>query len=146
VAIPQNTRVFIEAHRHCKAPYIDSLPEIYSGKTIRWKGSNVCLQLYDKSAQVNGRQGDVMRVELQLRSRKLKSLVGKGEPVTLLRFKVLYRVFRRTLWKLQPLKVPKLPKMVHVLAFAERRVPIVDFWAIGKSADRVAKQESRSAT
>jgi len=97
---------FIRAHQYVRHPEVHKLPETYGEQTIRWKGSEMNILIYDKFEEIRDHNRshklpksakDVVRIEVQLTGSKLERLLGKGRTVRKLRIEVCYEALRQVL-------------------------------------------------
>jgi hypothetical protein len=115
------------AHRSCRHPMIRRTPIAYNNNGLEWRGSGLKILMYDKLLQQAGRNGNVIRVEVQFRGVRLRKLLGNSQTVTNLRFRRCYSTFRRIIKKFSPKLLPVISKPVDLIAFAAARHN-VDLW------------------
>ncbi len=137
-------RQFILAYKHALTPFVHTGAAVYTDSSLRWEGTGFLLQMYDKILQVAKSPGKIVRIEAQLRGKRLVSLMGKR--IKHLDFKDLYAKYREILLSLNQTPVPKLHTLSHILAFCERNgIDAVSFWSIGKNPAVVRRKKKEIA-
>lgn len=145
---------FVAAHRLVRHPFVRADPVIQTRHSISWgKGKNrFRLLIYDKCRQMKLGKGNVVRVEVQLRSKRLSStfptlLDPNGVLCRIPHFKRLYKAFRKILVKLSPRQLPKLRTIADLFAIAENHqgVSLFDCWSVGKNAQHVRRTQAKVA-
>jgi hypothetical protein len=111
---------FVLAHRHARHPRIHSDPVQYASRSLALEGSEMRISIYDKTLERFKRNGDVVRVEVQLRGDRLKEELGAKKRVTKLDFSDCYRAYRRILLGFCPPAIPEVGSIGNFLAIGER--------------------------
>lgn len=131
---------FICAHKNCRHKKIRKDQGHYTGQSLYWRGSELMIRMYDKTLEMTKKPGSIVRVEAQLRSRRLrKELAGGAEQVTRLDFGKCYQAYRSLMLGFCPAAMPKASRWVELLAIGQRAdwqwdgVSMFDIWARGKS-------------
>jgi hypothetical protein len=101
----------------------------YETRSLAFPGSEVRISFYDKLREQCGRDGNILRVEIQLRGRRLMQELGNGERVETLDFDVCYQAYRRIMLGFQPPALPRVSRIVELLALGER-----EGWTAGGSS------------
>lgn len=123
---------FLLAYRNARTRFVRKPAIIYTDSGLRWQGRGFVLNLYEKTLRETKKPGHIIRIEAQLRGKALERHLGND--IKHLRFRRLYRAYRKILLSLNPTAIPRLTRCADILAFAERNgIPLVDYWAIGKS-------------
>lgn len=138
---------FIAAHRNCKHRSIRKEAGSFDNNSLFWQGSQMRVSMYDKVLEQTAKRGDVVRVEVQLRGKRLKSELSDDEysNVTGLSFHDCYQAYRRILLGFRPAGLPKVGTVAELLALADRHgwtangVRAFDLWARGKSAKQISR-------
>ena len=86
---------------------------------MAFKGSEMRISMYDKTREQTKHNGDVVRVEVQLKGRVLKELLGGGERVTRLDFNTCYQAYRSILLGFDPSPIPDASNIARLLAIGE---------------------------
>ena len=144
---------FIAAHRSCKHRSIRKEAGSFNNNSLFWQGSDMRVSMYDKALEQTGQKGDVVRVEVQLRGKRLKRELRDDEysNVTGLDFYDCYQAYRRILLGFNPPSLPKIGSVAELLALAERHdwtadgVTPFDLWARGKSAKQITRVRKQMA-
>ena len=144
---------FMAAHRNCKHRSIRKEAGSFNHNSLWWHGSEMRVSMYDKVLEQTGKAGDVVRVEVQLRGKRLKKELAEDDGrVTSLDFDTCYRAYRRILLGFSPASLPKAGSMAQMLALAERHdwtangVSAFDLWAREKSAKQISRVRKQMAT
>jgi hypothetical protein len=130
---------FIQAHRVGRHPRIYSDPIRYEARSLALKGSELRISIYDKRLEQCGLNGDVVRVEVQLKGRLLREQLGDGDAVTHLDFNACYQAYRRILLGFIPAPIPIVSNIASFLARAEQEgwqsggVPAFDLYTANMS-------------
>ena len=128
---------FVLAHRNCRHPGVRSAPFIYENRSLVFKGSEVRISIYDKTRERLHRNGDIVRVDIQLKGDRLKEELGQGGRVTHLDFKTCYAAYRRIMLGFIPAAIPKADSIASLLAIGEREgwqangIPAFDLYTAG---------------
>jgi len=136
---------FILAHRNARHPRIRSGPSFYEARSMAFNGSELRIAIYDKMLERHKRNGDVVRVEVQLKGRVLKELLGNGDRVTRLDFQACYRAYRGILLGFQPSPITEVGSIAQFLALGEREgwqadgVPAFDLYTKGLCAKQISR-------
>jgi hypothetical protein len=108
--------------------------------------------MYDKQMELTGIAGDVVRVEIQLRGKRLKNeLADEDGQVTDLDFDRCYEVYRKILLDFKPAPLADVKGIDELLAIAQREgfkyrgVPLLDLWARGKNPRYVRAKKAAIA-
>jgi hypothetical protein len=113
---------FISAHYQLYHPAKKGgkrLPIIYQRTGILWPGKECGLGFYDKLKQMKKGKGDIVRIEMRLRGKRLMTELGAGAPVRQLDLERCYGTLRKTVLGFSP-------KLVgHI-----RNKSDVNYWAI----------------
>lgn len=121
-------KLFIASHRSIRHPQIRGLPFIKPDESL-WYGSgngSLRIRMYDKTREMTGKAGNIVRVEVVMRKKKLRmELNGNLSPVTSLDFGACYQAYRRILLQFNP-----LPCLLQ----AEPRRSLASFLASGDMA------------
>lgn len=140
---------FVQAHRVCRHPRIRSNPIRYEERSIAFAGSEMRISIYDKVRERFGRDGNIVRVEVQLRGGRLEEELGDGDRVTHLDFAACYQAYRRILLGFQPSTIPVVSSIGRLLALGEREgwqsggVPCFDLYTAGlckRQVHRIRKE------
>jgi hypothetical protein len=115
-----DTADFILAHRHARHPRIHRDPIFYEARSMALKGSEMRITMYDKVLKEFKCQGDVVRVEIQLKGRRLMEELGNGNKVTKIDFYQCYQTYRRILLGFDPNPIATVSNIAEFLAIAER--------------------------
>jgi len=115
-----DTADFILAHRNARHPRIHRGSSFYEARSMAFKGSEMRIALYDKVLEQSHVNGDVVRVEVQLKGRILKELLGGGDQVIKLDFATCYRAYRDILLGFVPSGISKVSGIAEFLAIGER--------------------------
>jgi hypothetical protein len=115
-----DTAGFILAHRNARHPRIRRGASFYESRSMAFKGSQMRISIYDKSREKFKHDGDIVRVEVQLKGRVLKELLGNGDRVTKLDFNTCYQAYRRILLGFIPSPVTNVSTVAEFLSIAER--------------------------
>jgi hypothetical protein len=111
---------FILAHRHARHPRLRGDPVLYEARSLALEGSEMRIDIYDKTREQFKRNGDIVRVEVQLRGERLKEELGAGNRVTKLDFGDCYTAYRRIMLGFCPAAIPDVGTIGHFLAIGER--------------------------
>ena len=115
---------------------------------MAFKGSEMRIAIYDKSLEQFKRNGDVVRVEVQLKGRMLKELLGGGDRVIKLDFDTCYRAYRGILLGFVPSPITKVSGIAEFLAIGEREgwssngIPAFELYTRGmcrRQVDRIRR-------
>lgn len=115
-------RWLISVHRNHRHPWVRSHACEWFGESINWIGQETRIRLYDKAKEVEKKPGDVARLEVQLRGRKLRKLVAGHEKRKLvdLTWDRCLRAYEWLLMGFQPISTAEVSSMVEFLSLAER--------------------------
>jgi hypothetical protein len=97
-------------------PQIRKGPTIYHRETIEWRSKDLSIVIYDKKRERNksrGKNGRIVRIEVQLKGKKLQQAFAQPF-LTRLDFARCYRVFRKFVLQLEPIAVPCVSKRSDV--------------------------------
>lgn len=137
---PGNPQDFFLAHEKVRHPRVRKATVRYDGQSISWRGCNFAILMYDKSLEQNKRSGDVVRVEVQLRGKRLRDCFGiEDGQLTELDFDECYSVYRKILLGFEPAALPQAEGRVAELAMGAiagwkfNGVSHFDIWARGKN-------------
>ncbi len=136
---------FILAHRTAKHPRIHSSPSFYESRSMAWKGSEMRVNIYDKTLERHKYSGDIVRVEIQLKGRRLQEELGHGARVTKLDFNTCYSAYRRILLGFVPSPITRVSSIAQFLAIGEREgwnsggVSAFDLYARGLGSRQVRR-------
>jgi hypothetical protein len=103
------------------------------------------ISLYDKTREQLGHNGNVVRVEVQLKGKLLKELLGNGERVTKLDIATCYQAYRSILLGFVPSPVAKVGTIAELLAIGERErwsssgVPAFNIYTHNRSPRQVIR-------
>ena len=146
--LTQSPFEFLLAHRLCRHP--EAQTEILEHRTgggaldqIAWKGDRIRIQMYDKRSSVPGRK--VVRVEAQLRGKRLEGKLAEGQPLERLEFWRCYKCFRTLITKFMPKITPSIRSRIakrsratfdkdELLYFAEKMGVDVIGYAVSRDA------------
>lgn len=126
---------FILAHRNTRHPRIRRGPSFYEARSMAFTGSELRIAMYDKTLERHKQNGDVVRVEVQLRGRVLKELLGNGDRVTRLDLNTCYQAYRGIMLGFQPSPITEVSSIAQFLALGEREgwqaggIPAFDLYA-----------------
>jgi hypothetical protein len=130
---------FVLAHRHCRHPRIHADAVCHGKRSLYFKGAEMRITMYDKIRERHHRDGDIVRVEVQLHGERLKEELGRGDRVTALNFDACYEAYRRTLLGFVPPAIPAVGNIAQFLAIGEQDgwqhegVPAFDVYTAGMS-------------
>lgn len=111
--------LYANAHRNCFHPMIRKPVVDYGNNGLAWKGSQVTIRMYDKLLEQTKKTGDVVRVEVQLRGKKLRQVLANDAPVAKLDFVTCYIRYKSIVQKFQPQSVPDVRDPIDLLAYAQ---------------------------
>jgi hypothetical protein len=126
-APPEN---FFLAHQFTNHSYAQTKMFVYRDfhrliTGVRWEGNQLVIHMYDKTLPKTPTAQQIVRVEIQLRGKRLKKFMANGRPVKGLNLTDCYRVFRSILLKFRPKPVPQIKSKDEALCYAEKkRVPV----------------------
>ncbi len=90
--------VFLLAHRFIKHPEIHKTKAFFEDESVNWWGREMKIRIYDKLRQKTKGEisGQVIRVEVELRHKKLRRLFcgDKSVPLTYIQIDRAYQIFR----------------------------------------------------
>jgi hypothetical protein len=111
---------FYSAHQCCHHPMIHSPPVDYGNNGLSWRGSGLIISIYDKVLRETRKAGNIVRVELQLRSARLARILGRGQTVTRLKFTECYKAYRSIVRRFKPKMVIRDMRRdpLYLIAFA----------------------------
>jgi hypothetical protein len=140
-------QLFIQAHRNSRHSRIRSDPFLYEKRSLIFKGSEVKIRMYDKLREMfkNKRNGNVLRVEVELHGDRLKEELGGGEQVTSLNFDQCYQAFRHVMIGFEPPPVPNAGGIAEVLATGMREgwtaggVPFFEWYTRNMSVRNISR-------
>lgn len=115
-----DTADYIQAHRSARHPRIRKDSAIYEGRSLAFNGSEMRICIYDKVKKQTRRNGNIVRVEIQLTGGRLIEELGDGNRVTSLSFGACYTAYRRILLGFTPSAVPRASGIAELLAIGER--------------------------
>lgn len=115
-----DTADFILAHRHAHHPRIHRDPTFYETRSMALKGSEMRIAIYDKMRERFNRNGNVVRVEVQLKGRRLMEELGNGNKVTKIDFYQCYQTYRRILLGFEPSPITRVNNIAEFLTVGER--------------------------
>lgn len=99
---------FILAHWDLRHPEIDKCARIYVGESIYWLGDEMLIRMYDKRLKDKKMPGHIVRVEVELRKRKLDKEFPPEATVQNLTVAQCLRVLRKKLVQFQPRPVIRI--------------------------------------
>lgn len=111
--------LYANAHRNCLHPMIRKPVVDYGNNGLAWNGSQVTIRMYDKLLEQTKNTGNVIRVEVQLRGKKLRQVLANDAPVTKLDFATCYTRYRSIVQKFQPQPAPDVRDSIDLLAYAQ---------------------------
>jgi hypothetical protein len=142
---------FILAHRHARHARLRCDPTRYESRSMALEGSEMRISFYDKVLERFKRNGDVLRVEVQLRGDRLKEELGNGARVTRLVFADCYAAFRRIMLGFCLPPIERGGKIAQLLAMGERAgwqsdgIPAFDLYTGGMSGRHVRRLQKQMA-
>lgn len=108
---------WILAHALGSHPWVRKVPQQYFGETLTFHGKEVGICIYDKELEQNGKPGNVVRVEVRLKGKRLLTSLGEywqGDKSRLhvlsLPFKRCWQVYRSACVAFEPTLLPVIPK------------------------------------
>jgi hypothetical protein len=116
-----NSVDFVAAHSHCRHPMMHDTPIEYGDTGLEWRGSKLKIKMYDKLLEQTKRPGNVIRLEVELRGKRMKSLLANGAQVTSLNFGTCYLTYRSIVQKFSTKLVPKITDTIDLLAFVQQK-------------------------
>ena len=137
--------LFIQAHRNSRNSRIRSDPYLYEKRSLIFRGAEVKIRLYDKSAEMFKRDGNILRVEVELHGGRLREELGGGNPVTSLNFDQCYQAFRRVMLGFQLSPIPRKGGIAEFLAAGMREgwtaggVPCFELYTQGMSSKNTSR-------
>lgn len=114
-----DTAVYIQAHREARHPRIRRDPTRYESRSLALEGSEMRITMYDKMRELYKHNGNIVRVEIQLKGKRLKEELGNGNLVTELDFGRCYQAYRRIMMGFTTEKVPRAGTIAELLAIGE---------------------------
>ena len=142
---------YILAHRHARHPRLRCDPVHYEARSLALEGSDMRISFYDKTLERFKRPGDILRVEVQLRGKRLREELGAGERVTRLNFAECYAAYRRIMLGFCPPAIQQAGRISQFLAIGERDgwqangVPAFDLYTADKSSRQVRRIQGQMA-
>jgi hypothetical protein len=131
---------FVKAHWHLRHKRVRKQTGHYDGQSLYWPGNGFRVRMYDKELEMNGTPGEVVRVEVQLRGKRLYQLFGvESGQLTILDFAKCYEVYRNIVLEFQPAPLADVKGILEILAICERNgwnengVGMLDLWARNKN-------------
>jgi len=118
---------------------------------MKFNGSEMNIIIYDKIRERFHRNGDIVRVEIQLTGDRLKEELGQGGRVNKLDFAACYASYRRILLGFKPASIPKADSIASLLATAEREgwqsngIPAFDIYVAGRCERQVRRLRTEMA-
>jgi hypothetical protein len=137
--------LFIQAHRNSRHSRIRFDPSLYERRSLIFKGSEVKIRMYDKIRKMFRRNGNILRVEVELHGRRLMEELGGNERVTSLDFNSCYQAFRRLMLGFEPPPVPKASGIATLLAtglregWADGGVPFFEWYTREMSPRHISR-------
>lgn len=135
-----NPSDFIKAHWHLRHKRVRRETGHYDGQSLYWPGCGFRVRMYDKGLEQTGKPSDVVRVEVQLRGKRLRQLFGVQEAgLTALDFAQCYSVYRRILLEFDPKPLTEIHGLTELLAIGEKAgwsyqgISAFDLWARRKN-------------
>ncbi|MBA2269126.1 MAG: hypothetical protein H0W20_00815 [Chthoniobacterales bacterium] len=114
----------------------------YGNGGLEWRGSTR-ITMYDKVLKQTKRPGNVIRLEVELRGKKLAQLLNSGIPVTSLDFRVCYGAYRRIVQMFRPIASPQCRDTLDLIAFTAQRYSI-DLWPHWKTVYKNRQSANRA--
>ena len=143
---------FVSAHLHARHPRIYSDPVRYETRSLALKGSELRITIYDKIYKTFKRNGNIVRVEIQLKGRVLMEMLGQGQKVTSLNFDDCYQTYRRIMVGFVSNAIPKVGGGINLLAAAQRDgyrpngISAFDFYTTGKCERQIRRIKKELAS
>lgn len=137
---------FIAAWRLGRHPYVRSAATITEGREIVFQGREFMLKAYNKHRMVGGLPNPTTRVEILLKRRKLRELVGSA-PVQHLDFTAGWNTLRNAVLLLDSERIglmPSRPSITDLLAYGElygwraANRSMFELWAQGRDRSHVS--------
>lgn len=111
---------FHAAHSHCVHPLIRKPVVDFNNNGLEWRGTKIKIKMYDKLLKHSTRPGNVYRVEVELRGRRLRKILGHGQPITALDFLDCYATYRQLLCGFTTKPQPNISDIVDLIAYAQK--------------------------
>jgi hypothetical protein len=116
---------FILGHWNLRHPEINKTARIYVDESIYWLGDEMLIRIYDKVLKDTKRPGNIVRVEVELKKRKLHAEFSPKATLQNLTCSNCLKVLRRKLRQFQPRAVVQIKSRGDFLYHA-----IVEKWKI----------------
>jgi hypothetical protein len=137
--------LFIQAHRNSRHSRIRIDPRLYEKRSLMFKGSEVKIRMYDKVREKFKRDGNILRVEVELHGRRLMEELGGGEQVTSLNFDLCYQAYRRVMLGFEQSPIPRKSNIAGLLAAGMRAgwtiggVPVFEWHTMDMSTRHISR-------
>lgn len=142
---------WIQAYRNCKLNAVRRPVEEYKDSGLKWPGQDLQVRIYDKRKEQHNKSGNVVRVESQIRGKKLDEFEIRDPKDLLGGFSWLWWMFKGVVLALNPKDRYEPGNLADLIALLEAQgirvgnQSVFELYCTGKHRSTVSRMRNKVA-